>query len=53
MAQTKTEKRNQAKKVAEQIAAKKKAERMAKGNVPLSQNSKVKGKSAIPQTKKK
>ncbi|WP_235299450.1 hypothetical protein [Portibacter marinus] len=52
MAQTKSEKRNQAKKVAEQTAAKKKADRMAKGQTGLASNAK-KAKSTIPQTKKK
>ncbi|GLR15589.1 hypothetical protein [Portibacter lacus] len=53
MAQTKTEKRNQAKKVAEQSAAKKKAIRAGKGNIAATANPKAKGKSAVPQTKKK
>lgn len=54
MAKTKVQKRNEAKKNAEALKAKKKTDRLQKGNI-ASQNSgkAVKGRSAIPQSKKK
>lgn len=53
MAQTKTEKRNQAKKVAEQAAAKKKAARATKASVTTTNVKGQKGKSIIPSSKKR
>ena len=52
MSLSKTEKRNRAKKVAEEMKAKKKIQRGTNSTV-VSSNSKIKGKSQIGQTKKK
>lgn len=52
MSLSKTEKRNKAKKVAEEMKAKKKLQRGTNSNI-VSTNSKGKGKSIVSQSKKK
>ena len=50
---TKAQKRTEAKKNAELLKAKRKAERMGKSNVAMASSSAKKGKSIVPQKKKK